>query len=154
MNRRPFNTRPGRSEIWNQRTAVESDPRRVMFVHSESDVGESFAMMLAMRGFDAVQIADAQSALHFAHMWRPQVLFIDTRVNEAHEVLAKHDHALVRALRECGREASLDQMLIAFAAEESSDPRDVLLSAGYDGFFRMPCPVWRLFDAVTRFYVH
>ena len=57
-------------------------PRRVLIVHSESNVGDSFALLLAMRGFEAVQIGDALGALAVSRKWRPQVLFVDTLIGE------------------------------------------------------------------------
>lgn len=151
MDQQTYEARPERGEIWNQRTSSDAGPRRVLIVHAEPDVGDCFALMLAMRGFEAVQIGDAQSALQFAHDWRPQVLFVDTRIGCDHD---PHDYAFAHALRCDGADDIPTQMLIAFAAGQTSDPRDAMLDAGYDGFFRMPCPVWRLFDVLTRFYVH
>jgi CheY-like chemotaxis protein len=138
-------------EIWNERSAPGARPRRVLIVHSESSVGDSFALLLAMRGYEAVQVGSSQNALRFAEDWKPQVLFVDTRIGATH---ALHDHALVKALREqAPHEVATEvQMMIAFAADEASDPRDVLQAAGYDGFVRVPCPVWRMFDLLKTYY--
>jgi hypothetical protein len=140
-------------EIWNERTAPGVAPRRVLIAHSESNVGDSFALLLAMRGFEALQIGTVQDALRFAVEWKPQIMFVDTRVGCIEK---RHDHALVRALRDraLSRLEAERQMLIAFAADESCDPTDVLQAAGYDGFVRTPCPVWRLFDLLKTFYAY
>ncbi|KMZ11786.1 hypothetical protein BHUM_04318 [Candidatus Burkholderia humilis] len=116
-------------EIWNERTAPGVEPRRVLIAHSESNVGDSFALLLAMRGFEALQIGTVPGALRFAMEWKPQILFVDTRVGCIEK---RHDHALVKALRERAL-TRLDtelQMMIAFASDESRDPRDVLQAAG------------------------
>lgn len=126
-----------------------ADPRRVLLVHSEANVGDSFALLLAMRGFESVQIGDAEHALRFASTWRPQVLFIDTRIGDA------HDHALVHALQQTltqDRKEGETHLMLAMAADATRDPRDALLDAGYDGFCRTPCPVWWMFDVLECFY--
>ncbi|SAL78160.1 hypothetical protein AWB71_05625 [Caballeronia peredens] len=124
-----------------------------MIAHSESNVGESFALLLAMRGYEAVQIADVPAALRFARQWRPQVLFVDTLIGEV------HDHALARQLREALADAAAGaevqtQLMIALAADATRDPRDALHEAAYDGFCRTPCPVWWLYDVLKCFYLN
>ncbi|SPB16343.1 response regulator receiver protein [Caballeronia novacaledonica] len=151
MEERSYDIRTDRCEIFNPLTTTLAGPRRVLIVHSESNVGDSFALLLAMRGFEAVQIGDAPGVLRFLRTWRPQVLFVDTLIGEA------HDHALARTLRDV---LTVDQMegevalLIALAADAGRDPRDVLHAAGYDGFCRTPCPVWWMFDVLKCFYAH
>ncbi len=44
-------------------------------------------------------------------------------------------------------------MLIAFAADQLSDPREALREAGYDDFVRTPYPVRRIFDLLRRYYM-
>ncbi|SAK63125.1 response regulator receiver protein [Caballeronia temeraria] len=151
MEERSYDLCTDRCEIWNPLTLALAGPRRVMIVHSESNVGDSFALLLAMRGFEAVQIGDAAAALQFVHKWRPQVLFVDTLIGDA------HDHALARTLREVltvDRPANVVELLIALAADAGRDPRDALHAAGYDGFCRTPCPVWWMFDVLKCFYAH
>jgi CheY-like chemotaxis protein len=155
MDQPAYETRAARCEIWNERRSdgqnYGRDRRRVLIVHAESNVGDSFALMLAMRGYEAVQVGNVPGALQFASEWHPQVLFVDTRIGSAQ---TSHDHALVRALREQAQKlAWLEaQMMIAFASDETSDPRDAMLAAGYDGFVRTPCPIWRMFDLLRRYY--
>ncbi|CCD41086.1 unnamed protein product [Candidatus Paraburkholderia kirkii UZHbot1] len=141
--------RTERCEIWNLRTAPLAEPRRVLIAHADSSVGDYFALLLAMRGFEAVQIGEARSALRLLRQWRPQVLFVDTLVGDA------HDHALVRQLRAtvAGDGEEIDVPLtIALAADRTRDPADALHEAGYDGFCRKPCPVWWLYDVLKCFY--
>ncbi|SAK54814.1 response regulator [Caballeronia ptereochthonis] len=149
MDKRSHDMRTERCEIWNSRTAALAGPRRVLIVHSESSVGESFALLLAMRGFEAVQVGDARRALQMAARWRPQVLFVDTLIGDT------RDHALARQLREAlaqdGSEVDA-ALLVALAADARRDPRDVLYEAGYDGFCRRPCPVWWIYDVLKCFY--
>jgi hypothetical protein len=151
MDEPPYDVRTEGCEIWNERTAFDAEPRRVLIAHAESSVGDSFALLLAMRGFEAIQIGSVPDALRFASEWRPQMLFVDTRVGCLDTL---HDHALARGLRDQAQKlAWLEaQMLIAFASDETSDPRDALRDAGYDGFVRTPCPVWRMFDLLGRYY--
>lgn len=114
-----------------------ASPRRVLIVHSESNVGDSFALLLAMRGFEAVQIGDAAAASQFIRNWRPQVLFVDTLIGDA------HDHAPARTLREAltvDRTEGEVELLIALAADAKQDPRDALHAAGYDGFLQNAVP--------------
>jgi hypothetical protein len=121
----------------------------VLFVHSETNVGDSFALLLAMRGFEALQIGNAPGVLQFLCNWRPQVLFVDTLIGDA------HDHALARALRvalTADRMEGEVELLIALAADAQRDPRDALCAAGYDGFCRTPCPVWWMIDVLKCFY--
>jgi CheY-like chemotaxis protein len=153
MDQPAYELRTAGCEIWNERRSNGRDRRRVLILHAESNVGESFALMLAMRGYEAVQVGNVPGALQCASEWHPQVLFVDTRIGSAQ---ASHDHALVRALREqAQRLAWLEaQMMIAFASDEASDPRDAMLAAGYDGFVRTPCPVWRMFDLLRRYYTY
>lgn len=149
MEERSYDICTERCEIWNQRTSALAGSRRVLIAHSESNVGDSFALLLAMRGFEAVQIGDAESALRLANKWRPQVLFVDTLVGDA------HDHALARQLREAlvqDRDGGEVQLMIALAADARNDPRDALHKAGYDGFCRTPCPVWWMYDVLKCFY--
>lgn len=151
MEERSYDICTERCEIWNQRTSAPAGPRRVLIVHSESNVGDSFALLLAMRGFEAVQAGQMQNALMLARKWRPQVLFVDTQVGE------QHDHAVARmmraALAETGNAAELP-LMIALAADALRDPRDSLFGAGYDGFCRTPCPVWWMYDVLKCFYAH
>jgi DNA-binding response OmpR family regulator len=149
MEERAYDIRTERCEIWNPQTVSISGPRRVLIVHSEANVGDSFALLFAMRGFEAVQFGDAGDALEFAHAWRPQVLFVDTLVGD------RRDHGLAHALRETlgpGHVEGEDRLLIAMAADDRRDPRDALVDAGYDGFCRTPCPVWWMFDVLKCFY--
>ncbi|WP_250528999.1 response regulator [Caballeronia sp. ATUFL_F1_KS4A] len=151
MEERSYDLRTDRCEIWNPLTMALASPRRVLIVHSESNVGDSFALLLAMRGFEAVQIGDAAAASQFIRNWRPQVLFVDTLIGDA------HDHAPARTLREAltvDRTEGEVELLIALAADAKQDPRDALHAAGYDGFCRTPCPVWWMFDVLKCFYVH
>ncbi|WP_061138619.1 hypothetical protein [Caballeronia fortuita] len=151
MEDRSYDICTDRCEIWNPLTMALAGPRRVLIVHSESNVGDSFALLLAMRGFEAVQIGDAPSAAQLTRRWRPQVLFVDTLIGEP------HDHALARMLREVlmADKAEGDvELLIALAADADRDPRDALHAAGYDGFCRTPCPVWWMFDVLKCFYAH
>ncbi|BBU27557.1 hypothetical protein BTHE68_12910 [Burkholderia sp. THE68] len=149
MEERSYDLCTERFEVWNPLYATFTGPRRVLFVHSESNVGDSFALLLAMRGFEAVQMGDATSALQFVGNWRPQALFVDTLIGDP------HDHALARALRVAlardQKEGEL-QLMIALAADAARDPRDTLFDAGYDGFCRTPCPVWWMFDLLKCFY--
>jgi CheY-like chemotaxis protein len=156
MNEQIDETRSAGCELWNDRTADVAVPRRVLIVHAERSVGDAFALLLAMRGFEAVQIGDVPTVLRFALEWRPQVVFVDTRIGS---LVSLHDHALMRTLRERARSlarqegARLDaQLAIAFAEDEQRDPREALQAAGYDGFVRRPCPVWRMFDLLKRLY--
>ena len=149
MEERSYDLCNERCEVWNPSTSAPAGTRRVLIVHSESNVGDSFALLLAMRGFEAVQIGDAESALQFVRTWRPQVLFVDTLIGDA------HDHALAHGLREALAQDPVEgevQLLIALAADAVRDPRDVLFDAGYDGFCRTPCPVWWMFDVLKCFY--
>ncbi|EKS67754.1 MULTISPECIES: response regulator [Caballeronia] len=151
MEERSYDLCTDRCEIWNPLTMALASPRRVLIVHSESNVGDSFALLLAMRGFEAVQIGDAAAASQFIRNWRPQVLFVDTLIGDA------HDHAPARTLREAltvDRTEGEVELLIALAADAKQDPRDALHAAGYDGFCRTPCPVWWMFDVLKCFYVH
>lgn len=151
MEERSYDIRTERCEIWNPHTVTISGPRRVLIVHSESNVGDSFALLFAMRGFEAVQIGESAAALQFARTWRPQVLFVDTRIGD------RRDHGLAHALRDALDSSRKDgeiEMLIALAADERRDPRDALIDAGYDGFCRTPCPVWWMFDVLKCFYAH
>ncbi|SAK90899.1 response regulator receiver protein [Caballeronia catudaia] len=149
MEERSYDLRSARYEIWNPHTVSVSGPRRVLVVHSESNVGDSFALLFAMRGFESVQIGDAQAALQFVRQWRPQVLFVDTLIGD------RRDHGLAHALREALTQNRKDgeyHLLIAMAADAERDPRDALSEAGYDGFCRTPCPVWWMFDVLECFY--
>jgi len=149
MEERSYDLCNERCEIFNPLTMALAGPRRVLIVHSESNVGDSFALLLAMRGFEAVQIGDALGVLQFLRKWRPQVLFVDTLIGEL------HDHALARTLRDTLMLDRLEgevEMFIALAADAGRDPRDTLHAAGYDGFCRTPCPVWWMFDRLKCFY--
>jgi hypothetical protein len=149
MEERSYDLRNERCEIFNPLTMALTGPRRVLIVHSETNVGDSFALLLAMRGFEAIQIGDALGVLQFLRRWRPQVLFVDTLIGEP------HDHALARALRDVltvDRMEGEVELLIALAADAGRDPRDALHAAGYDGFCRTPCPVWWMFDVLKCFY--
>ncbi|SAK78048.1 response regulator [Caballeronia hypogeia] len=149
MEERSYDLRTERCEIWNPLVAELAGSRRVLIVHSESNVGDSFALLLAMRGFESLQIGDVEGALRFTRKWRPQVLFVDTSIGDA------HDHALARDMRQAFAEVRSEnevQMLIALAADAARDPRDSLFDAGYDGFCRTPCPVWWMYDVLKCFY--
>jgi len=149
MEERSYDIRTEKCEIFNPVTTALAGPRRVLFVHSETNVGDSFALLLAMRGFEALQIGNAPGVLQFLCNWRPQVLFVDTLIGDA------HDHALARALRAALTADRMEgeiELLIALAADAQRDPRDALCAAGYDGFCRTPCPVWWMIDVLKCFY--
>jgi CheY-like chemotaxis protein len=152
MEERSYDLCTERYEIWNPRTSALPGPRRVLIAHSEANVGDSFALLLAMRGFEAVQVGATQEALGLVRQWQPQVLFVDTLVGDDD---SHHAHGLARVMREAlsedGSGAGVP-LLIALAANATRDPRDSLFGAGYDGFCRTPCPVWWMYGVLKCFY--
>ncbi|MDR5738350.1 MULTISPECIES: response regulator [unclassified Caballeronia] len=119
-------------------------------------MGDSFALLLAMRGFEAVQIGDAERAVELASTWRPQAVFVDTRLGRAsggQTPPGRHDHWVVRELRKgADTPDTARQLVIAFGSDEARDPCEALRTAGYDGVCRKPCPLWWLVDVLTRFF--
>ncbi len=91
-------------EIWHERAMRGIGARRVLIAHAEASVGDSLALLLAMRGMEAVQAGDMSKALRLAFEWHPQVVFVDTCMGCAANM---HDHALARSLREYSGDAAL-----------------------------------------------
>lgn len=146
----------GRREVWTHRIAGVTGPQRVLIAHSEPNVGDSFALLLAMRGFEAVQIGDVERAIQLSSTWRPQAVFVDTRLGRPAGGSPKsgaQDHWLVHELREqADKPDAQQQLVIAFGGDDTRDTRETLRLAGYDGVCRKPCPLWWMLDVLGRFY--
>ncbi|CAN7219389.1 hypothetical protein LJR029_002195 [Caballeronia sp. LjRoot29] len=145
MTRRPFEADHDQFALWHpKRLPTRMPEQRVVIAHRDPMIGESFVLLLGLKGLAAQHVKDVEALTLLIEDWHPQALMIDTR-------LATGEHAgFVRKLSDNPSHAGT--LLLAFSNFLPEDPVAVLQEAGYDGHCRRPCPMWRISEVLSDFF--
>jgi hypothetical protein len=142
---RSFEANENQFALWNpKRLPTVMAARRVVIAHREAIIGESFVLLLGVKGLAAQYAADLTSVSALLSSWHPQALIVDTRLD------VDPGYPYVRALNAIPAQAST--LLIAMSNFLPEDDVAAPQGAGYDGHFRRPCPMWRMADVLDGFY--
>jgi DNA-binding response OmpR family regulator len=142
---RSFEANENQFALWNpKRLPTLMAARRVVIAHREAIIGESFVLLLGMKGLAAQYARDLASIDALLENWQPQALMIDTRLD------VDPGYPYIRALSASPAQAST--LLIAMSNFLPEDDLAALQASGYDGHFRRPCPMWRMADLLEGFY--
>jgi CheY-like chemotaxis protein len=145
VTRRSFEANENQFALWNpKRLPTEMAARRVVIAHQEEVIGESFVLLLGLKGLAAQYAADLRAVDALLHNWHPQALLIDTRLD------IDAGYPAFCALN--GSPAQSNTLLIAMSSFLPEDDIGALQAAGFDGHFRRPCPMWRMADVLECFY--
>ncbi|MDN7183699.1 hypothetical protein M0D69_37965 [Caballeronia sp. SEWSISQ10-4 2] len=132
MTRRPVEADYDQFALWNpKRAATPMAARRVVIAHSDPMIGESFALLLGLKGLAAQHVTDVDGLTMLIDDWHPQALMIDTRLR-----IGEHS-GFVRKLSDNPSHAAM--LLLALSNFLPEDPVSALQEAGYDGHCRRPC---------------
>ncbi len=145
MTMRPSHDSGCEFALWGRRcVAGKSDSFSVVIVHPELAMGESIALLLRLRGVSAVNVRELEAVQLMLEHWSPGVLLIDTRLGSVN---------IDRLMRYARREAGSAQMLfVALTGNMSNESPAEIRKAGFDGFFRRLCPVWRIADILDEYW--
>lgn len=131
--------------LWKHRSAATSPPsRRVLVAHRDKAIGESLALLLSLKGYDAIYAADLAKLKTFTAHWDPHAILLDTRLDSA------ADYRFTRSLRE--GPAHADILLLAMSNIWPQDPIGPMKDAGFDGHCRRPCSLWRVIDILEGYF--
>jgi DNA-binding response OmpR family regulator len=134
-----------RCALWTRKKQrTTSDSRRVLIAYADKALGESLVSLFGLKGFPAQHAIDVSSVRQGVLTWRPQVLFLDTRIGGC------GNYALVRELS--ATDDSNNRLIIAMSGFLPEEPVYLLKEAGYDGHCRRPCPVWQMTDLLDEFF--
>jgi hypothetical protein len=148
LNNRAFETSPAQCSLWNRKQLrVPPESRRVLIASPERLLGASLASLFELKSFPARLAIDVSSLRELIDGWRPQVLFLDTRIG------ACGNYALVNELNHAETEdENAPRLMIAMSSFLPDEPIAHLKEAGYDGHCRRPCPVWQMTDLLDEFF--
>lgn len=118
--------------------------RRVVVVHRDPMIGESFVLLLGLKGMAAQYVSSVRALNELIERWHPQALMIDTRLN------AGENSGFVRKLSLDPSHAAT--LLLAMSNFLPDDGVTALQQEGYDGHCRRPCAMWRISEALSGFY--
>jgi CheY-like chemotaxis protein len=145
MSNRGLEASFSRCALWNRKTARTAPVcRRVLVAHADKSIGESIVLLLGLKGFSAQHALDASALRFILDSWRPQAVFLDTRIGGA------GNYALVREM--CAHGEAQDRLLIAMSSFLPKESVESMKAAGYDGHSRRPCPMWQMADLLDGFY--
>jgi DNA-binding response OmpR family regulator len=145
VTRRPFEADQEQFALWHAKRLPTLMPhRRVVIAHPDPMIGESFVLLLGLKGLAAQHVRDVDALAQLIEDWHPQALMIDTR-------LASAEHRdFVRKLSDNpGRAGTLLLAMSNFLPEDSVP---LLQEAGYDGHCRRPCAMWRVSEMLGDFF--
>ncbi len=131
--------------LWNRKRGRNfAGTPRILIVNPDVNVGESMVLLLGLKGFPSRLATNQMSALTVLDQWRPQFVFLDTRIGKV------VDSDLVG---EIGRRSDQSTVMViamsrTLPEESAADIRD----AGYDGHLRRPCPIWQMADFLNNFF--
>jgi CheY-like chemotaxis protein len=146
LNNRAFETSPAQCSLWNgKQSRVLADARRVLIASPDRLLGASLVSLFELKSFPSQLAVDAASIRHQVEAWRPQVLFVDTRIG------ACGNYAMIRALRQEEHDEDT-RLIIAMSGFLPDEPIALLKDAGYDGHCRRPCPIWQMTDLLDAFF--
>jgi hypothetical protein len=145
VTRRPFEANHEQFAIWSpKRAPVPMNARRVVIAHRDPMIGESFALLLGLKGMAAQYVTALDALRRLINSWHPQVLMIDTRLIPA------ENSGFIRALSL--DPAHIDTLLLAMSNVLPADPVTGLQAAGYDGHCRRPCAMWQVSEVLSEFF--
>ena len=142
---RSFEANENQFSLWNpKRLPTQTAARRVVIAHREAVIGESFVLLLGLKGLAAQYAADLAAVDALLDNWHPQAVIIDTRLD------VDSGYPAIRALSASPAQATT--LIIAMSNFLPEDNIAALQAAGFDGHFRRPCPMWRMADVLDGFY--
>lgn len=144
MSQRPSHDDQSQFALWNRKEARAQGTRTVIVAHADAAIGESLALLLKLKGFAAVTAKGLDEVALMLTYWKPQAIFIDTRLGHA------SGFALVRAVAHDKAYAHI--LIVAMSNIVTEDSLQEMKDAGFDGLCRRPCPVWRLTDMLGEFF--
>jgi DNA-binding response OmpR family regulator len=145
VTRRPFEADQDQFALWHpKRLPTLLAGRRVVIAHRDPMIGESFVLLLGLKGVAAQHVRDVDTLTILIEAWHPQALMIDTRLGNGEHT------GFVRKLSDDPRHAST--LLLALSNFLPEDSVSMLQEAGYDGHCRRPCPMWRLSEVLGDFF--
>jgi hypothetical protein len=145
VTRRPFEANYEQFAIWNpKRAPMPMTARRVVIAHRDPMIGESFVLLLGLKGMAAQYVTTLSALSALIESWHPHVLMIDTRLTPT------GNSGFVRALS-CNP-AHIDTLLLAMSKVLPEDAVSDLQAAGYDGHCRRPCAMWQVSEVLSEFF--
>lgn len=131
--------------LWNpKRDPTPTAGRRVVIAHRDPMIGESFVLLLGLKGLAAQHVADVDGLTMLIDDWGPQALMIDTRLE-----IDEHS-GFVHKLRDNPSHPAM--LLLALSNFLPEDSVPALQEAGYDGHCRRPCAMWRVSEVLGEFF--
>lgn len=145
MTRRPVEADYDQFALWNPKHVLTPMVnRRVVIAHHDPMIGESFVLLLGLKGLAAQHVMDVDGLTVLIDDWHPQALVIDTRLG-----IGEHS-GFVRKLSDNPTHAAM--LLLALSNFLPEDPVSALQEAGYDGHCRRPCAMWRVSEVLGDFF--
>jgi hypothetical protein len=145
VTRRPFEANHEQFALWNpKRAPLFRDVRRVVIAHRDPMIGESFVLLLGLKGMAAQHVTTLEALAGLIDTWRPQALMIDTRLTLAGNT------GFVRTLSLDS--AHIRTLLLAMSNFLPEDVVKDLQAAGYDGHCRRPCAMWQVSELLSEFF--
>jgi hypothetical protein len=145
VTRRQFEANHEQFALWNPKRAPSPmNMRRVVIAHCDPVIGESFVLLLGLKGMAAQHVTTLGTLRGLIDDWHPQALMIDTRLIPA------EDSGFVRALSTDPVHA--DTLLLAMSNFLPEDTVTTLQVAGYDGHCRRPCAMWQVSEVLSQFF--
>ncbi len=133
------------SALWNRKPGRGfARTPRVLIVNADVHVAESMVLLLGLKGYPSKLATNQLSAFTVLDKWRPQFLFIDTRVGLI------SDHNFVPRLAQRSHLPNI--MVIAMSGSFPEESQAEIQDAGYDGHLRKPCPIWQMADFLNNFF--
>ncbi|WCM22573.1 response regulator [Paraburkholderia bryophila] len=137
MTRRPPHDHEIQFGLWNRKRAAHADARKTVVVaHASTAVGEATALLLSLEGFSAVHTRDVDCIETMLRYWKPEAIFVDTRLGRL------SDFRFVRAA--AGNPTFRSTLIFAMTSAVSDESAETMKEIGFDGLCRKPCPVWVL----------
>ncbi|MDB5784142.1 hypothetical protein [Caballeronia mineralivorans] len=145
MTRRPVEADYDQFALWNSKHVLTPMVnRRVVIAHHDPMIGESFVLLLGLKGLAAQHVMDVDGLTALIDDWHPQALMFDTRLG-----IGEHS-GFVRKLSDNPTHAAM--LLLALSNFLPEDSVSTLQAAGYDGHCRRPCAMWRVSEVLGDFF--
>jgi hypothetical protein len=145
VTRRPVEADYDQFALWNPKHVLTPMVnRRVVIAHHDPMIGESFVLLLGLKGLAAQHVMDVDGLTALIDDWHPQALMFDTRLG-----IGEHS-GFVRKLSDNPTHAAM--LLLALSNFLPEDSASTLQAAGYDGHCRRPCAMWRVSEVLGDFF--
>lgn len=122
---------------------VRPQPPLILVVDDDDDSLTLMAYILEQLSFQACFVADGLAALMAAQQYRPQLILSDIHLPQI------DGYSLIQQLRADG--TTHDIPVVAVTALASSEDRDKILTAGFDGYLSKPFLIQSLEQLINRF---